>query len=123
MIQLLSWNCQGLGRALTVQNLGELVRSHVPSVIFLCETKQQSYRVNKLRRSLGYFKGEIVQPSDTAAGGLALWWRPDVDVQVIFKNHNFIDSIITVKTKTSFSELPGFMVHRIMSTNLNFGPR
>lgn len=99
MIQLLSWNCQGLGRALTVQRLGELVRSQAPSVIFLCETKQQSHRLNILRKKLGYHMGEVVNPTDSAAGGLALWWRLDVEVQVIFKCPNLLDSTITVKSE------------------------
>ena len=75
MSQIMAWNCQGLGRTLTIQKLGDLVRSHAPSVVFLSETKQFKYRVNALRRRLKFSKGETVEPSLTTAGGLANTYR------------------------------------------------
>ncbi|KAL6133238.1 hypothetical protein ACLB2K_065475 [Fragaria x ananassa] len=94
MSQILSWNCQGLGRALTVQKLGELIRSHSPSVVFLCETKQSNFRVNRLRRQFKFYKGETVLPSRISAGGLAIWWHPEVDVESISRSQNLIDTVI-----------------------------
>ncbi|KAL6201796.1 hypothetical protein ACLB2K_025508 [Fragaria x ananassa] len=92
MSQILSWNCQGLGRALIVHKLRELIRSHSLSVVFLCETKQSNFRVNRLRRQFKFYKGETVLPSRISAGGLAIWWCPEVDV--ISRSQNLIDTVI-----------------------------
>ncbi|CAB4283256.1 unnamed protein product [Prunus armeniaca] len=89
----LSWNCRGLGRALTVQKLRELIRSHAPSMVFLMETKQNNHRVSMLRRQLGFFKGFCVDLVGLA-GGLTLWWRPEVDVEILASNKNLIDTIV-----------------------------
>ncbi|XP_062028816.1 uncharacterized protein LOC133744789 [Rosa rugosa] len=94
MSQILSWNCRGLGRALTVQKLGELIRSHSPSVVFLCETKQSCFKVNNLRRHLKFNKGITFKPSRNSSGGLALWWRPEVKVEVISTGKHLIDTMI-----------------------------
>ncbi|KAK9939297.1 hypothetical protein M0R45_015996 [Rubus argutus] len=96
MIQLLSWNCQGLGRALTIQNLGDLTHAHASSVLFLCETKQLDFRVNQIRRQFGFYKGRSIKPIDSA-GGLTFWWKPDVNVEFLFSSKYFIDTVITVK--------------------------
>lgn len=96
----LSWNCQGLGRPLTIQKLRELIRSHAPSVVFLMETKQGSYRVNGLRRRFGYSKGLVVDPCGLS-GGLALWWRLDVDVNVLSSSKNVIDTVLLLKDRNT----------------------
>ncbi|XP_021834215.1 uncharacterized protein LOC110774005 [Prunus avium] len=92
MIQLI-WNCQGLGTALTVQILRGMIHSHNPSVVFLMETKQNCHRMNQLRMRLGYQQGFNVDPIGLA-GGLSLWWKPNVSVQIISASKNLIDTAI-----------------------------
>lgn len=109
MIQL-CWNCQGLGNPVTVQNLREVTRSHNPSLVFLCETHQRKDYVNNLRKQLGYYKGFNVEPIGSA-GGLSLWWRPDVSVDVVFPTKNIIDTVITsidkgTKCRVTYSMAP-----------------
>lgn len=94
----LAWNCQGLGRALTVQKLRELIRSHVPSMVFLMEIKQNCHGVNSLRRQCGYYKGICVDPVGLA-GGLALWWKPEVEVEILTSNKNMVDTIVNCREK------------------------
>ena len=103
MTTLLAWNCRGLGRALAIQSLKELVRSNAPMVIFLSEMKQPKYRVDALGKSLKYNKGETIDPSLTSAGGITLWWRPCVEVQFLDRKPNYFDTIITfVDNRKSF---------------------
>ncbi|PRQ30675.1 putative endonuclease/exonuclease/phosphatase [Rosa chinensis] len=89
----ISWNCQGLGRSLTVQTLREIIRSHDNNFIFLSETHKSDYYVDRVRRQLGYSKGYNVAPVNTA-GGLSLWWRPGFLVEVTDFSKYFIDTRI-----------------------------
>ncbi|KAH0996802.1 hypothetical protein GBA52_020666 [Prunus armeniaca] len=75
----LSWNCRGLGRALIVQKLRELIHSHAPSMVFLMEAKLNNHRVSMLKRQLGFFKGFCVDLVGLA-GGLTLWWSPEANL-------------------------------------------
>ncbi|CAB4313669.1 unnamed protein product [Prunus armeniaca] len=89
----LSWNCRGLGRALIVQKLRELIHSHAPSMVFLMEAKLNNHRVSMLKRQLGFFKGFCVDLVGLA-GGLTLWWSPEVDVEILAFDKNLIDTIV-----------------------------
>lgn len=92
-MRLIVWNYQGLGNPRTVLYLKELIRSKNPSVLFLIETKMNSYRLNKIRRQCGFCKGFSVDPIGVA-GGLSLWWKPWIEVNILSWNKNWIDTII-----------------------------
>ncbi|KAL6179589.1 hypothetical protein ACLB2K_051102 [Fragaria x ananassa] len=93
-MNFISWNCQGLGKFLTIQTLKEITRSHDLSFVFLSETHKNDNYVNKVRRQLGFSKGYHVSPINTA-GGLSLWWRPNYKVEVVDYSKIFIDTLIT----------------------------
>ena len=67
-MNLLSWNCRGLGNQTAVDVLSNLVREKAPSVLFLMETKQSVEEMRKLQADLPYrgmllsqvFTGEVV---------------------------------------------------------------
>ncbi|KAK9926535.1 hypothetical protein M0R45_023761 [Rubus argutus] len=90
----LSWNCQGLENPLTVQHLREITQSHKPVMVFLSETHQHSHYVNNVRKKLGYYKCSNVDPIKTA-GGLSLWWKPDVSVEIHDSTNFFIDTTVS----------------------------
>ncbi|KAL0296120.1 UNVERIFIED_CONTAM: hypothetical protein Sradi_6664100 [Sesamum radiatum] len=77
---LISWNCQGLGTPCTVHTLGELLRSHHPSLVFLAETKCKKGRIDGIKRRSGLF-GCYVE-SQGRSGGLALLWDKSTTVQL-----------------------------------------
>lgn len=52
--------------------------------------------------SMNYENHFLVTPSTPASGGLALFWKNDLDIQILTTNHNFIDTIIMFKG-TSFA--------------------
>ena len=68
----ISWNCQGAGSALTIQALRELKKKYDPDFIFLMETKNKSWRLERMRKKMGFEDGYYVEPKGLS-GGLALW--------------------------------------------------
>lgn len=79
---MLSWNCQGVGRPLTVSHLRELCRAHHPEVVFLMETKNKEKRMESIRRSL-HFSGDFYIHPAGLSGGLALWWKDNINIHII----------------------------------------
>ena len=86
---VLSWNCQGVGRPLTVCNLRELCRVHRPDVVFLMETKNKQNKLESIRRST-CFNGHFYVDPVGRSGGLALWWRDNLAMQVLSGCKNMI---------------------------------
>ena len=92
-MRILSWNCQGAGRASTVQALKALVRIEGPNLVFIAESKSDSPKIKKLCMGMGmadYFCVEAVGRD----GGLALFWKKGVEIEVIYSNNNVIASLI-----------------------------
>ncbi|KAF7150276.1 hypothetical protein RHSIM_Rhsim02G0151600 [Rhododendron simsii] len=91
---ILTWNCQGIGRSLTSQALGDLVQKRSPSIIYLMETKNNMVKLETIRHRLKFNYGSYVDP------GLALWWNNDVSVDVEFSHKNLIHTVITIKAES-----------------------
>ncbi|KAK4381552.1 putative mitochondrial protein [Sesamum angolense] len=103
---LLSWNCQGLGSPCTVHALGELLRTHKPSLIFLAETKCKKNRIETLKRKFDLF-GCCVE-SQGRSGGLALLWHKLLSVQLQSFGHHHIDATIYPESETEAWRFTGF---------------
>lgn len=58
----MAWNCQGIGSALTVQNLKGLRWKYDPDFVFLAKTKNRRDKLEKLRCRLRYGGGWYVDP-------------------------------------------------------------
>ncbi|RCV32695.1 hypothetical protein SETIT_7G023700v2 [Setaria italica] len=65
----ISWNCRGIGNSRTIRDLAGLVQKHNPKIVFLCETRQCSVKLNYLRWKLG-LKNYVGVDSDGLSGGL-----------------------------------------------------
>jgi len=89
-MNLLSWNCRGLGLFRTVQELVALAREKSPMLVFLSETRMKGGRVANLRWRLG-LKNCITVDSVRSGGRLALFWHESVDVSLIEKHQRYID--------------------------------
>lgn len=53
-MNILSWNCRGLGLPTTIKELKGLIRKLNPCILFVCETKMLVCRVNSLKHVLGF---------------------------------------------------------------------
>jgi len=73
-MNLLSWNCRGLGNPQTVRELRRMVKIKHPLLLFLMETKVSIGRLQNLRLAMG-FEGLLSVDPVGRSGGLALFWK------------------------------------------------
>ncbi|CAL1410545.1 unnamed protein product [Linum trigynum] len=93
-MRLLSYNCRGLGNTRAVRSITSLLRQVSPQVVFLMETKQLREENEKTRVEMG-FKFGTSWPCDTSRGGrargISLWWKEEINAQVMNVDGHFID--------------------------------
>jgi exonuclease III len=94
-MNILSWNCRGLGNPTAVLALHHLVKVQGPKVLFLIETKLDSKKMEALRVELR-FKCCFSVPSRGSSGGLALLWNDPVEIIIQSYTQNHIDAHIQV---------------------------
>ena len=89
-MNLLCWNCRGLGNPQTEQELGDLIQAHSPSIVFVVETWLKKARLIYLGDKLK-FDGMI---EFQEKGGVAVFWKNEVDFLVDTYSLNHIDAVI-----------------------------
>ena len=82
-MRILSWNYRGVGKAPTVRALKTLARGEALDVLFLAETKVKSPRIDHVRSKMGFY-GSYCVDAIRKAGGLALFWKTGVELEVVF---------------------------------------
>ena len=82
-----------LGNLPTKKELGDLTRTHDPSVLFLAETWTDEERLKKIKRNL-QFDHMFFVPRLTRGGGLVLYWKESLNLKVETSSKNHIDCII-----------------------------
>lgn len=92
-MNLLAWNCRGLGNTRTVRTLKEVIKSHNPELLFLSETLTVSNKIEELSSKLGYSSFYSVDRQGMG-GGLAIFWKHNVKGRVVDSSQNHIDIII-----------------------------
>ena len=102
----LFWNCRGLGNLCTEKELGELIRAKDPSVVFLAKTWADEARLKKIKRDFD-FSNMFFVDRNNRGGGLVMYWRNGVDLQVDTSSKNHIDAIVN-KGKEDAWRVTGF---------------
>ena len=87
------WNCRGLGNQLTVQELVDLVQAKGPAVVFLAETLAYEARLDYVKDRIRFDKKFFVQ-IENRGGGLVLYWKNDIEVEVESSLLSHIDTVI-----------------------------
>ncbi|GLT55031.1 hypothetical protein SLA2020_281850 [Shorea laevis] len=92
-MNLLSWNCRGLGNPRTIRNLCHLVEDKHPNILFLMETKLQRDKMSYVRGKLG-FDNLFVVDCIGRSGGLALFWNNSIELEIYNYSLRHINAII-----------------------------
>ena len=92
-MNLLCWNCWGLGNLPTEQELGDLIRAQDPSVVFLAETWLDKARLEDIRIKLN-FGGMIEVCREMRGGGIVIFWKKEIDFSLGTFSPNHIDGIM-----------------------------
>ncbi|PNX81081.1 hypothetical protein L195_g037096, partial [Trifolium pratense] len=89
-MNIVSWNCRGVGHPRVVPGLKYLVRVYKPDVLFLSETLSNTRRMEELRHLLGFDSCFAVN-REGRGGGLAFMWRSSFHCSVTNFSSNHVD--------------------------------
>ena len=103
----LSWNCRGLGNRRTVRALVKEINKQDTNIIFLMETKSGLDWMIKIHDLCKYKNGLIV-PSRGSSGGLALFWKQEIGLDIQTYSHSHIDAWIDGGDGIGWWHLTGF---------------
>lgn len=80
------------------------MRKNKPQVVFLMETKQKQKYMERKRQALQFDEAWYVVPIGKS-GGLALWWKKEVAINIISSSKN----IIHTKVESNNPTFPAFI--------------
>lgn len=92
-MRALCWNVRGLGNPRTFPALKHVLHRYKPSLLFLSETKRNSYQMEIIRLKLNYDFCFSVGCSGYS-GGLALLWNSDINISLLSYTKHHIDVLI-----------------------------
>lgn len=100
-MNVIAWICRGLAQPKAVRALKALVSVHKPSLLFLSEVKFSSHsRISFLSKSLQLLSYEFI-PANRTVGGVVLLWKSEIDVRILFSNHNLISALVFYEQQAS----------------------
>lgn len=100
---------------MTVPRLREMKRSLAPDILFLMETKNQDDFVLSELQSLG-FDHHFTVPPIGLSGGLALFWKTDLSLDILEASAHYIDT--KIKDKKTNLEIKGSAARRYVGSAL-----
>jgi hypothetical protein len=109
-MNLLSWNCRGLGNPTAIRDLCQLTKEKKPTILFLMETKCHRNRMEYVRVKLG-FECIFVVDSVGRSGGLALLWNDMELVEIQNYSRRHINAIVKDGDSTYSWKLTSFYGH------------
>lgn len=89
-MNVLSWNCQGLGNLKRVRVLCDLIKSHKPDVLFLSETISKADSIEQLRIKFGFSQCFAINCIGRS-GGLGIFWRNNAACEINGYSQNHVD--------------------------------
>ena len=87
-----------------------IVRRWDPEFVFLSETKMGIAGMKRIKMKLCFVNGLYVQ-SQRKSGGLALFWRKDVNLEIKSYSRHHIDAVVAEEQSGFKWRLTGFYGH------------
>ena len=106
-MNLLSWNCWGLGNPWIVKALEKLVFQEETTIVFLMETKLDLEGMVMVWDRFK-FKHRLMVPSRGKSGDLAMYWKEGVRLDVQTYSPNHIDAFVDGGSGVGWWHLTGF---------------
>jgi exonuclease III len=106
-MNLISWNCRGLGNPRAIRSLCRLVREKKPNILFLMETKCRKEKMEVLRVRME-FEGMFVVDVVGRSGGLALFWKERNVVKIQNYTRKHISAVVHFPDRSKSWRLTGF---------------
>ncbi|KAJ1266324.1 hypothetical protein BS78_08G142100 [Paspalum vaginatum] len=97
-MRIIAWNCRGLENASAVRGLLDVQKRESPDILFLSETKMDWKRIEMFRWILS-MPNLLVKECKGLSGGLALFWRKEIDLTVTSISKYHIDALIKEEGK------------------------
>ena len=100
-MSLLLWNCCGLGNPRTENELVRLIQAKDPSVVCIAETWADKVRLDRTLSKIN-FDQKWVTPRLNRGGGLVLFWKNSINIDVVDSHRYYIDMIINRNTENAW---------------------
>ncbi|XP_057426510.1 uncharacterized protein LOC130719933 [Lotus japonicus] len=95
-MKMLSWNCRGLGNSRAVRALSRLSLKLKPQIVFLMETISYVTEFDRVKNVTGLDCCLAMNCSGRKrAGGIAMLWKSNLDVNLLSCSANHISVIVT----------------------------
>ena len=91
-MNILSWNCQGLGHPRTVNSLRMWCWRDRPNIVFVMETMLHSNDLVKVRNKCGFSDG-LCLSSRGNSGGIGLWWR-EINLEISSFSEHHVEATV-----------------------------
>lgn len=92
-MNVLAWNCQGLGAPGKIRFLKDITRTEKPGFVFLSETVSSYSKMEMLCSKLG-FEGFIGVEPQGKSGGIAMFWNNVDNISLMSLSKSHIDIVI-----------------------------
>lgn len=92
-----------MGNTQTVQRIGEIRKRFHPDIFFLSETMNTNDVVLRKFKSSDLVNSHLVSPTDQRGGGLALFWKAEIELIVLNTCKNYIDTTLRYEGKVFYA--------------------
>ena len=100
-MNLLLWNYRELGNPRTENELVGLIQVKDLSVVFIAETWTNEVRLDRTLSKINFDQKWVV-PRLNKGGGLVLFWKNSINIDVVDSHEYYIDMIINGNTENAW---------------------